>query len=295
MSCGSDSDADDHVRHHPAHVCAFVLGLPGEFRGSSLLRQLADAGITATRIDALDGRALSPDQLEQIYDRAAAGWIERELTPAEAACAFGHLTMLRQFLETGDEWALFFEDDALLLRDPRPLIELLPLDLRVPPTVVHLQADAPNSGDAIRLATGGQTTIWATDAPPLRTVAYAVNRALARVAVEAYREHRIDSVADWPIRWRHDVQFAVCDPPVVGHADVDSTIEHDRVFAQEAGARDRRTRMVAILDCLCGHRVVRGRQMGYPGALVLRLHLLEPIATPIRHRWNHVRADRRLA
>jgi hypothetical protein len=67
--------------------------------------------------------------------------------------------------------------------------------------------------------------------PPYCTVGYVVNRSLAQRAVDAYQDHRIDSVADWPVRWRYSVQFAACLPSLVSHDVADSSIESDRVRA----------------------------------------------------------------
>ena len=136
------------------------------------------------------------------------------------------------------------------------------------PTLVHLHAEVPCSKRTQCLAVGPDARIWAVTAPPDRTVGYAVNRALARVAVEAYEERRIDSVADWPIRWRYDVQFAACEPPLVGHQGADSAIERTRVAAQAAGERNRRARRVQIVTDLFGRGPVQARHHGYPTAMV---------------------------
>lgn len=268
------------------HLPTFILGVPDHFRGVELLARLADIGLEPHHIPAVDGRALSPDGLSKIYDAASARYIERELTPAEAACAFGHLTMMRAFLKAGGEWGLFLEDDAQLLGDLAPLVGLL--EQRLPsPTVVHLECGSSPSACGVRLAENAGTRIVAIDSAPLRTVGYLANRATARLAVEAYADHRVDSVADWPVRWRYDVQFAACVPPLVGHEDSDSSIEADRVLAQSAGLRTRPERVARVLTCLSPRSRARGRGHGYSTSLVLR-HQVIPLAWAVRNRWRHL-------
>jgi hypothetical protein len=270
-------------RHARPSFPTYVLGLADGFRGAELLAQLAACGISAEHVPAVDAAALDPAQLAAIYDSDAARWIERELVPAEAACALGHLMMLRRFLLTGSEWALFLEDDATILRDPTPLRAILD-GASAAPTVVHLTSTVPVPAGARRVAGGGGCWIWEVGAPPDGTVGYAANRALARLAVDAYRDQRVDSTADWPIRWRYDARFAVCVPPLVAHVGSDSSIEIGRVLAQASGIRDRRTRLRRLVATLCGPRLVAAGRHDYPVALAFRHNVIAPVARAARRR-----------
>ncbi len=261
----------------PATLSAYVLGLADRFRGTELLAQLAGYGVRAVHVPALDAVTLSPAELAAIYDSAAARWVDRELGPSEVACAYGHLAMMRAFLLTDSAWALFLEDDAALLRDPTTLVDALACGPATP-TVVHLQAAGLPSHGARRLLDSEGCRIWAVRAPPDRTVGYLANRALARLATQAYRDHRIDSTADWPIRWRYDAQFAVCEPPLVGHPGSDSSIEGERNAAQATGIHDKGTRLARLAGAVSGLRLVAARRHGYPSRLVLRLDVVSPLA-----------------
>lgn len=263
----------------PVHV----LGLAGSFRGSRLLADLRGYGLDPRHVIAIDAAVLTPAGLADIYDSDAARWVDRELTPAEAACAAGHLAMLESFLRTDAEWGLFLEDDAVLLRDPMPLARTLPAASPTP-IVVHVQAAVPRGGGARRVRRAAGVSIWTVPFAPDGTSGYLANRALARLATDAYRDHRVDSTADWPVRWRYDATFAVCEPPLVSHAGSDSAIEHDRAIAQGTGVRDKRTRLVRLVATATGLDLAAARQYGYPRSLVLALNVVAPLRR-VAGRW----------
>ncbi len=70
--------------------------------------------LTFTRIAAVHGRNLTSDQMAA-YDRSAAiRNFGRELHPGEVGCALSHLKALREFVHSGSDYALIFEDDVIL-------------------------------------------------------------------------------------------------------------------------------------------------------------------------------------
>jgi hypothetical protein len=112
---------------------------------------------------------------------------------------------------------------------------------------------------------------------------------LARLATEAYRDHRVDSVADWPIRWRYDAHFVVCEPQFVGHRGSESSIESGRVVAQAVGIRDKRSRLARLVGTVCGPRLIAAGRHGYPMTLVIRHNVVAPVSRVVRRQWHVLR------
>lgn len=91
-----------------------------------MLAQLKVAGLAGTVIDAIDGRRLSERDLANSYDESAAlRNCHRVLTRGEVGCALSHLAIYRRMVAEGLSWAVVLEDDALLGRDFRPIVEAI--------------------------------------------------------------------------------------------------------------------------------------------------------------------------
>ena len=83
-----------HDRRHQIETDFSALGIPVKF------------------ISAIDGRKLT--QMPDFYRRKSFIWrMRREITPGETGCYLSHLKTLRTFLDSGKEFGLICEDDAL--------------------------------------------------------------------------------------------------------------------------------------------------------------------------------------
>jgi glycosyl transferase family 25 len=92
--------------------------------------QLRRLGLAYTLFEAVEGRALDPDRVEQ-YDRAAR--LRRygaDLSPGEIGVYLSHYRIFEEMGERGIERALILEDDALLSDD---MVGLLPAMAALPP------------------------------------------------------------------------------------------------------------------------------------------------------------------
>src|SRR3954471_18563713 len=77
--------------------------------------QLDVAGMPPHRfVDALEGAALTPDQLAELYDGITARLVCGPLTLPEIGCAASHLAAYRLVVGKRMPLAVVLEDDALL-------------------------------------------------------------------------------------------------------------------------------------------------------------------------------------
>ncbi len=85
---------------------------------ASMAQQLAAQGLAFERVEAVVGRELTLEQWRALYSPV---WFfllhGRRATPNELGCTLSHRKAWQIMLERGQEWAVFFEDDAELSRD----------------------------------------------------------------------------------------------------------------------------------------------------------------------------------
>jgi GR25 family glycosyltransferase involved in LPS biosynthesis len=87
---------------------AYILSVDGSVRSPSLLKTLENFGI---EIHVTSGS--TPDKArEYVEAHPRSKFKSASLNEYELACAYGHSLMHQESLNSGDEWAFFFEDDA---------------------------------------------------------------------------------------------------------------------------------------------------------------------------------------
>jgi len=81
-----------------------------------MTKQLGEAGVAFERFPAVDGRALSEEELRQLgaplLQRLFMG---RKLLSGEIGCALSHMRIWEKIIKEGDELACILEDDVTLL------------------------------------------------------------------------------------------------------------------------------------------------------------------------------------
>lgn len=185
---------------------------------------LRKKGLDAQISYGVDGRALTPTQLSQIYSvKRAIRIMKRELSPMEVGCALGHRKIYEKFLETGAEWALVLEEDSFPSNNFNlDQIELKKLDK---PHIVNLQGVSrilkqyeifPHLVYDVADLSDNNTsfTTYSVKGTVQGAFAYLMNRSAAQIAVDSYT--LIDSVADWPYAWRNLVKFSITDKSQFG-------------------------------------------------------------------------------
>lgn len=100
-------------------VNVFVINLPEQVTRRALMAaQLQAAAIDAEIVAATNGKTMTAEQINAVYDAAAAKAVcGRELARGEIGCALSHQSLYRRVLDQRLDWAVIMEDDALLGRD----------------------------------------------------------------------------------------------------------------------------------------------------------------------------------
>ena len=93
----------------------FVVNLAREkARRAAIESQLDTLGLEYEIVDAVDGRALTPELESQVDRGRAERRLGEPLLPGEIGCALSHQKIYRRMLECGLDSAVVLEDDALL-------------------------------------------------------------------------------------------------------------------------------------------------------------------------------------
>lgn len=94
----------------------FVINLPQQVdRRNLMMAQLKVARTVAELISAVDGRALSVEEVQANYDDAGArAALGRSMSRGEIGCALSHQSIYRRMIDQGLPWAVILEDDALV-------------------------------------------------------------------------------------------------------------------------------------------------------------------------------------
>jgi len=108
-----------------ASIPLFIINLPqATSRRQEMQARLANLGLNAEFIEAVDGRRFAEDERESHVDRVraqAAGWA---LSPSEIGCALSHIKVYRRMVEQGIAHAIVLEDDVELAPDFPDLCKL---------------------------------------------------------------------------------------------------------------------------------------------------------------------------
>lgn len=254
---------------------AYILGVRARFRGESLIRRLQDAGLDVEIVWGLDASLIPEARLLEMYDDARAKvTCGRSLTAGEIACAWGHSEIARRHERSGEDWALAFEDDAVIT-DLRLdwLANLQELPTR---SVVVLFHDVPGHMYFIE----SKAAFRRLAVPPRYAAAYALGRDAALESVRHESRHpKIDCTADWPVCWAPKVAFWCLSTPAAMHPGTDSMLEHDRALKSAVLTFPGRGRRIRLL-----HR------MGVEWITALRAILVLPL---LRYLIRRVAGDRR--
>jgi glycosyl transferase, family 25 len=152
-------------------------------RRAAMRRNLDDLSIAFTFFDAVDGRAMSADDIAAISPRPYVGQSSRPLSAGEIGCAASLRAVLTVFLDGTDSFLCVAEDDAsfapdvLYFLDPTVLRALPPFD------VMRLHNDARRGVNMSRIV-AVQNAGYAVHAP-LRLGIYSFAQVYTRAGAKA--------------------------------------------------------------------------------------------------------------
>lgn len=87
-------------------------------RKNTITKELENLGIKNYEIvSAIDGKKLTSDELNTVYDNKQSREIHRVMTATEVACALSHIECAKKIINDNLEYAIILEDDAELTLD----------------------------------------------------------------------------------------------------------------------------------------------------------------------------------
>lgn len=188
-------------------VITLIIGLESGYRGSGLEAQLESVGMFYERVRGVVGQFRGLP-VSAYTDKAAAVMLYgRELRSGEIGCALAHRECYTRLLETEAEWALIFEDDAVIadeesLRTAHALINGLAA-IR-DPAVIMLYGRRMSSDSRRQTSIAGRRIVRLAQTPTT-TTAYYINRSAASLILESGLPLR--NPADWPASVEGIVDF----------------------------------------------------------------------------------------
>lgn len=94
-------------------------------RWDVMASRIGDLGLTFERVAAVDGQELGALPWDGIDHKRYELCHGKHLHPNEAGCYLSHVKAIRQFMESGSEFALVLEDDAAFTPDTLAVLEAL--------------------------------------------------------------------------------------------------------------------------------------------------------------------------
>ena len=204
------------------NVPIFVISLPGSPRRETMTRQMARWGGRWSFVDAVDGRTLSAEELNRVYDeKRTLRRIGRPMSKGEIGTALSHASIYRRMEEEGIPRALILEDDAVL---SSAFFDFPFGDISWPFDLISFFTDhaiVRRAPSAELAGVGFHRAEWRSTC----SVAYLISLDGARKLAAAGKP--IQSVADWPLRVSRLV-FYVAQPFIVDHHHEKSTLQSGR-------------------------------------------------------------------
>lgn len=200
----------------------FVISLKGSPRRDTIGRALAELNIPFEFFDAVNGRALSPDEMAAAYNNGRAS--DRQLSPGEVGCALSHLALYRRMTERNIPSALIFEDDAIVGSSLAQFCQCLG-DIPSFADVVSFYSEVGFVHREPSFAVGDAQCHQASGTV-CNTAGYFIRQRAAEIFLAA--NTKVTKTADWPVGF-HRLKFFVTLPYVVWHDHhAPSTLDADR-------------------------------------------------------------------
>ena len=216
-------------------------------RRRKISRRLDELGLAFDFLDAVDGRALSEEELSRFQDPLRRYHEPHLLRATSVGCTLSHAKAWRKLLNSDDKMMLILEDDAI----PSSMIcDILPqiaaLDGRFDIISFVLMKRLRGAFAPVKDLTPDRNLVFCRD-QNLCAAAYALTRRCAEQLLDKQFPaiHEVDIFMNrW---WEHDLSMLNVIPPVVEHdSATPSTIGYDdpvQLFS-DSGLRERLWRQI---------------------------------------------------
>jgi hypothetical protein len=195
----------------------FILGLQDNFRGESLVDELAKADSSfeihwAKKVYSQD--IVNQDIIDSRFAKFAIG---REIKCEEISCANGHNEIYKKIFEKRLQWSIILEDDVEMI-DELDSVNRYLFETEFPSIIFlnNLAEKVSHLNETGKSEEKKQTGIVKQFLPKNIACSYAINFAAVKVINELGHNQLISS-PDWPYRWSPRVDFYQCVSPIFVH------------------------------------------------------------------------------
>ncbi len=195
----------------------YVVSLTGALdRRANVTEQMREQDLQFQFFDAVDGREIDDQSIDQVYDDAAnARRFKRPLTKPEIGCYLSHLGLWKTVARSSPSAAIILEDDLKLLQPLSTLIESLNA-FALDDVIIKLDAPLCTPGNGPGQPLQGPFRVYQPRAIAPLTLGYVIGRRAAdRMLVIRERFFRpVDN--DIKHFWEHQIPVHHVAPRVVG-------------------------------------------------------------------------------
>lgn len=186
-------------------------------RWEAMEKQLSALGLPYTRIRAVDGRKLSPEEFRRLSNRFRFFLLNaRRLQPCELGCALSHQRVYDRMAQDGIARALILEDDAVI--DGERLAEAIKRFEGVDPELPQIYLLAARHADHIP-----KEGLHRIKGPASCAMAYLITASAAKRIREVNTP--VFTLSDaWPIWQAYGIEASWLTPFAVSESGVDSQI-----------------------------------------------------------------------
>ncbi|GHU75172.1 hypothetical protein FACS189461_0910 [Spirochaetia bacterium] len=208
-------------------------------RQESIIKQFNALGLEFEFFDAVNGKALTPEEIARYSDsNKAKKYLKRELTKGEIGCALSHFLIYKKIIDEHIDHAIILEDDAQLTDDFPLVIEALH---KVKTHNYIIKLENPNSGRESRESvytpwrqmrlTPGYKIVYPLSFISLATGYYIDNEAAQTLL---HKSEKIFLAADDWEYWRQFIELRILDNAVVcSQNSFLSAIETERALCEK--------------------------------------------------------------
>lgn len=215
-------DREKQTRYDNTMVKSYIIHLERSTERAPLVARLKDALPNASVVSAVYGRDVPPDDVKRLTsDQISGKPYPFKLLPGELGCFLSHRKVWNKFIQSGEDYAIVSEDDAVLGQDFAKSLNLATTHIS-PNRLIRFPIKAREKPSRT-IATAGDIELFIPQVVGLTTTMYLVGRDAAQKLLNG--SNIIDRPIDvWmQMRWETGVDSLSVWPSHISAAPADQT------------------------------------------------------------------------
>lgn len=198
------------IKKHKWNFLVQIISTNGLIRSSNLINELEKQSIYPNISPGVIPSTIDFDR-GKLHSKIISALIcQRNISKSEVGCALAHRNAINNFIESGFDYGLIFEDDAEILKtfDLEIISEFLSTEKPrilnlgwIPGFAIIFPKELQDSSQTLKVVT-----------PPTCAFAYGFNQAAAQILS---RNEKIIDLADWPIYTFGKIEYSIVNTPWV--------------------------------------------------------------------------------